>query len=207
MDPKFKTSFIPKQEIRTMGTRPPSGFRFSILSIIAMVALVASVVLSVSVFLYQKSLVKSINNMNAELVAARSNFEPNFINEMIKLDKRLEMVKSLINNHQAVTIFFDLLEQKTLQSLRFTSFEYSSNAGGALAVTLKGEASNFSSVALQSDVFDAEPKLENPIFSGLGLDDGGNVNFEFKSNLKKSDFLYKQTLEKTKEIKTDNLDI
>lgn len=200
MDPKFKTSFIPKQEIRTVGTRPTYGFRYSMLSIIGFVFLFVSMVLAVSVFFYQKTLVKDIENMNAELVATRNRFEPSLISEMLKLDKRLEMVKSLLNNHQATTLVFDLLEQKTLKSIRFTNLQYIANPLGSLSIDLKGEASNFSAVALQSDIFGSEPKLSSPVFSGLNLDEKGSIKFDFKANLNKLDFLYKEILEKIENV-------
>ncbi len=200
MDPKFKTSFIPKQEIRTMGTRPASGFRYSMLSIVGFVLFFISVALAISVFLYQKTLIKNIDTMNAELVATRNKFEPSLISEMLKIDKRLETTKGLLNSHQAATLVFGLLEQKTLKSIRFTSFQYSTSPTGLLTIDLKGEASNFSAIALQSDVFDAEPKLLDPAFSGLNLDEKGSVEFDFKASLNKSDFLYKEVLDRVKNV-------
>lgn len=193
MDPKFKTSFIPKQEVIATSGRGPVGYRYSVFAVIAITAFVVSLVLAVGVFFFQKSLVKKVEEMNVKLVAYKESFEPNFIQELIDTDRRVEAAKELINKHNVISPLFTLLESKTLEGVRFTSLDFSIEPNGQPSVSLNGEALGFFAIALQSDEFAAEPKIKNPLFSGLDLDEKGNAKFNFKSSLDGEAFLYKNT--------------
>jgi hypothetical protein len=190
METKFKTSFIPKQENITTATRHADDFRLSILSIIAIVLFIASVGLSVWVFLYQRSLVTSINRMNAELIGLRNSFEPAFIDSLIRLDSRIESSKKILASHNSLNHVLALLEEQTLEDVRFETMEYVYE-GGKMSISMTGEARNFLTVASQSDLWSGERRIVNPIFNNLDLDDRRFAQFNFKSPLETSLFLYK----------------
>jgi hypothetical protein len=198
MDPKFKTSFIPKQEVMTSGGRPVSGFRFSLIAIIATALFSISVILSVMVFFYQKSLVNQIKKMNAELVASRNSFDPKFVQDLIGLDKRIEVSKKLLDKHLVITPLFAMLESKTLKGVRFNNLDFKLNSVGTPSLDMNGEASNFSAVALQSDIFSADSVVKNPVFSSLNLDESGIVKFVFKGKLDGESLLYKNFIKSNK---------
>jgi hypothetical protein len=185
------------------GGLPRTGSRFSILSIIALSAFMVAVVLAIIVFIYQRSLVQSVNKMNAELVAARTSFEPGFIDELIKLDRRISAAEEVVAKHTVTTPIFNLLENETLQGIRFVNLDYTVDAKGQPSIDMKGEAVNFLAIALQSDVFGADRKIKNPVFGGLNLDDKGIANFNFKGDLDSSAFLYKNVVEAAEGTSTD----
>lgn len=194
MDQKFQTSFIPKQEVIISDGRQGGGFRFSFFSIIAVVIFTISVILSIAVFIYQKTLVGTINSINAELVAARSSLEPSFIQELVTLDHRIESAKNLINKHNVITPIFAMLENETLRGVRFSSFSYTLDSKGQPTIELNGEAANLYSIALQSDVFNSDSKIKNPAFSSLNVEDNGVAKFNFKGSLDGQLFLYKNLI-------------
>ena len=99
------------------------------------------------------------------------------IAELKRLDTRLDTLDGLLKNHIAFSNFFSLLSNETLQSIRFTRFEYSYESVDGPVVRLAGRASGYSSVALQSDVFGKSKYFHNPIFSDMTLDNEGNVIF------------------------------
>src|SRR3989344_3249535 len=194
MDSKFRTSFIPKQEVALSSGRGESNFRFSLFSIIAIIIFTIAVILAIGVFIYQKTLVNNINAMNAELVAARASFEPSFVTELVTLDRRIESAKTLINKHNVVSPIFSILEAETVQGVRFKSLNYSTDSKGQPTLELNGEAVSFYAIALQSDTFNAESRIKNPVFSALNLDDKGVAKFNFKGGLDSSAFLYKNVI-------------
>ncbi len=187
-----------------MSGRAPSGLRFSVLAIVAVILFSASVILSVAVFVYQKSLVGQVNKINAELITMKSSFEESLIDELIRLDKRIEAAKLLLSKHRVTVPFFDLLEKSTLQGVRFSNLEISADAKGVLTVEMDGQAISFNSIALQSDVFGAEPKMRVPSFSGVNVDEKGNAKFSFKASLDEKSFLYRSLIKpKTEPVKTN----
>lgn len=178
-----------------MGRRLETGSRFSALAIIAVLVLTISVILAIGVFIYQKNLAGDINNMNAQLVAARSSLEPAFVQELITIDKRIESAKSLLNQHNVVTPVFNFLEKETLQGVRFSSFNYTLDSKNQPNIELNGEAANFNAIALQADVFNTNNAIKNPVFGNLNTDDKGVAKFNFKSTLDSSAFLYKNIID------------
>ncbi len=181
MEPRFATSFIPKQPI---GQAPQKPSRLvSIFSLAALIVFLASAALALSTFLYERLLELSISRKSASLARAEEAFEPALIQELSRLDARLKVSRELLNGHVALSAFFELLGRLTLKSVRFTTFGYSLSADGTPTATMRGEAESFSAIALQSDVFAKSRFIRDPIFSNLTLNQAGNVVFDFSASI------------------------
>lgn len=193
MEPRFQTSFIPKKPLSPDtrgGTHRVIGF-FSLGSLIIFVSVLA---LSVGVFLYQQFLLQNISSMKRSLDRARAAFEPALIEELKRLDSRIEMAKKLLGVHAAATPIFRLLELNTLQNVRFSDFNYAASGGETVSVTMKGEARSFSALALQADLLASRREIRDPVFSNLTPDKGGLVGFSFFGNIDPRVVLYQSTL-------------
>ena len=107
---------------------------------------------------------------------------------------RIKSAQELVDGHLALSSFFDFLEQATLKSVGYSSFQYS-NKDGKLEATLSGMAPNYASVALQRDGLSLETENKGRLSSfsigGYKLDENGNVSFTLKTALNPSLFLYK----------------
>lgn len=177
MAEQFQTSFIPKKTFDVGPAPKPAGSSVSaVISFIAIIMLVLSVVSAAGAFLYERFLLTSIKNKEATLERAKSAFEPELIRELSRVDAKFTIGKSLLDHHVAPSGLLDLLEDVTLESVRFTSFSYLSDPEG-IHVVMQGEARSFASVALQSDELGRNRSLRDTAFSGLTLDERGNVQF------------------------------
>lgn len=191
---QLHTSFIPK---RPQVLAPESGAArkpANLYAISALVLFLLSAALSGAVFAYRVYLVRAISAMDLSLAAARKSFEPEFINEASRLHARIEAAKQLFAQHRAPSLIFDLLEKKTLESVRFRDFSFDARTQNAALLSLTGEAQSFNAVALQSDVFGADPIFQNPVFSNFALNERGNVVFNFRTSLDLDRILYRETL-------------
>ncbi len=197
MDTKFQTSFIPKKSLTNEQTRPHSD-SVSIFLIISIIVFVLALATAGGVFAYKKILIKSIADMNVSLVAARNSFEPTFIDNANALNKRIEAAKKLLNSHTVVTPIFDFLENDTLATVKFDTFSYDLRDNGTSFLVISGQAKNFSSIALQSDIFGKEKFIKNPVFSDLNPDQNGNIVFKFNSSLDPTFVSYKNSLKSKK---------
>ena len=178
MAEQFQTSFIPKKTFDVGPAPKATGSSVSaILSFIAVIALVLSIVSAAGVFLYERFLITSIKNKEETLERAKSAFEPELIRELSRIDSKFTIGEELLNDHTAPSGLLDLLEDVTLETVRFTNFSYLADAGGELRISMQGEARSFASVALQSDEFGRNRSLRDTAFSGLTLDEVGNVQF------------------------------
>ncbi len=177
MAEQFQTSFIPKKtfDVGTPAPKKASSIQ-GLLSFIAIVFFILSLVGAGGVFLYGRFLISSIDSKKASLEKAKNAFEPELIRELSQLDAKLRTAQKLLNAHIAPSGLFDLLEEVTLSTVRFNSFSFVTTEEG-LRVSMQGEATSFSSVALQSDEFAKNRSIREPVFSGLTLDARGNVQF------------------------------
>jgi len=193
MDTKFQTSFIPKKALNetTGHSRPES---VSVFLIIGVIIFILGLAASGGVFAYKKILIKSIAGMNGRLAQAKNSFEPESIEKWNRLNKRIEASKKLLTSHTVVSTVFELLENATLATVKFNSFNYDLRDGGVSSISLAGEAKNFSSVALQSDIFGQEKYIKNPVFSDLNPDQSGNIVFKFNASLDPNLVSYKKNL-------------
>ncbi|MBI2476468.1 MAG: hypothetical protein HYV67_04485 [Candidatus Taylorbacteria bacterium] len=193
MDTKFQTSFIPKKSL-AQGLNYARPEAVSVTLLIAIILFMLTLAAAGGVFAYKKVLVGRINDMNARLAQARNSFEPDLIEQLNKLNKRIISANKIVASHTAVSPIFDLLENDTLATVRFNSFSYDLKDSGAASLTMTGEAVNFSSVALQSDIFGQEKHIKNPVFSDLNPNQSGNIVFKFSGAVDPALIAYKNSL-------------
>lgn len=187
MEPKFKTSFIPRKSLEE-STAPKKksgrgGIGMGIGSLASLIIFLTALGGSAGLFLYKQYLETSIDEKRQTLQRAREAFQPALIRELTRLDTRIQAVKSVIDNHVTPSSIFGLLEQVTLENVRYTSLSYSRDESGDVTISMEGQAKNFSAVALQSDAYGEEGFILEPIVSDLDLDDSGNVKFKIRTTL------------------------
>ncbi len=179
MEPQFRTSFIPKQSIAQPAAGPSRVMSFVTLA--ALVVFLLSLSLALSAFLYEQFLKASIARKGESLARAEAAFDPALLQELTRLDARINAADVLLGKHVAVSVLFKFLEEGTLSSVRFNTFSYTETADNRVTLSMKGEASSFAAVALQSDVLGKSRYIREPIFSNLTLNQEGNVVFDFIS--------------------------
>ena len=195
MEPKFQKSFIPKESLAGSVTKVRRvGGVVGIMTLLSLVIFIISIALSGGVFLYQQYLQRSIENKKDSIDRARAAFEPSLIRDLSRLDARIESAKEILSTHLAPSTVFSLLEDLTLQNVRFTNFSYEATDGGIGKLKLRGIARSFNAIAQQSNLIGASIVVHDPIFSNLGLDDKGNVTFDFTATVDARLLSYKEQI-------------
>ena len=180
MEPKFRTSFIPKQTLKAAaggGSTRRSGAG-GIISLLALVIVLGAIVLSVALFLYQQLLDSSIDRKAETLERARAAFEPALIEELVRLDTRIESAERILDTHIAPSAMFDTLEALTLRSVQFTDFNFTRISNERMSISMSGIAGDFNDIALQADIFGKNKIIKEPKFSDLNLDQAGRAVFK-----------------------------
>ncbi len=184
MEPKFKTSFIPKQSLESSVApqrAPRKRVGLGLGSFISLIVFLAAVGLSAGLFLYERYLTESIATKKDTLERARDAFQPALIRELTRLDTRIQAAKEILELHVAPSAIFGILEQVTLESVRYDSFDYS-NDNGFPTISMAGVATDFEAVALQSDAYGENNFLIEPVVSDLDSDEG-TITFAFKASV------------------------
>lgn len=195
MDQNFQTSFIPKKPI--VEDRPRSGKPVGFILVISVLIFLSMVASAGGVYFYKSIVTKNIADMENNLNIAKNRFEPSKITQLQVLDKRLKASNEILAKHIAVSPIFKALSEITMKSVRYTKFGYDvgSSKEARIVIKLSGQASRYSSVALQSDLFKKNKNLIDPVFSNLALDDKGNVLFDLEFSVDPHFVDYKQTVE------------
>lgn len=154
---------------------------FDLFILIGIVIFVASATLAAGVFLYSQYLSTSANSKLEQLERAKQAFEPSLIQDLTRLDSRMRAANTILEGHVAPTTLFHLLEQLTLQTVAFSSFDFSSSADD-LTLVMKGLAQSVNSIALQADLLAKSGVISNPIFSNINRQVNG-VNFDFTADV------------------------
>lgn len=183
MEPKFQSSFIPKGPITS--AIPNSSVRQrsqdkGLFYFLSLIIFSVSVILALGVFGYKFYLKYSIAQMGADLENARATLQPEVIGELTRLDNRIISSRELITKHLILSPLFKFLELSTPKTVRFTDFNFLKTPQG-LELSISGEARGYAVLALQAEILDKSQYFKNSIFSNLGLNEKGDVNFTLKT--------------------------
>ncbi len=194
METGIKSSFIPQDAVVSQAPRAMGRTGFAdLLILIAIVFLVASLALGAGVFLYDQYLQTSSTAKLQQLERARQAFEPSLIQELTRLDDRMHAASAILDGHIAPTIFFNILEQLTLQTVAFNSLTFQGNDAQNMTITMDGIARSVNSIALQADNLSKSGAITSPLFSNIDRRLDG-VNFNLTAKINPTSINYSQLL-------------
>ena len=196
----LQTSFVPKHEGVTIpavthGSTGPSSSAssnldrgFSLFSAVGFALFGLSLLLYGGAFAYHYLLMDQINrpcDPNADtgcglretLANDKRELQINQIIRYSRLDTKMKVAASIINSHRSVVPLLDALQQFTLQNIRFEKFDLSDKA-----LTIDGVAVGYDDLAVQqkalgTEVAPGKTLFKDVVFSNIGLNDKGGVNF------------------------------
>lgn len=215
MDKRNKISFIPQKPISRKVQKPSRPVSLAVAVSFSVFFLTFAVY--GGMFFYNNNLKKLIENKQEDLKSAKEKLDPdNTIERAQEFQKKIDDVKGILGSHISASAVFGLLEDITLKSIFFSSFEFTADEGVSIqnsenavndtpsrfTVSLDGVAPNYSSVAYQSDVIKKEIKENNRIesfsISNVSLNDTGSVLFKLEMDIVPSFLSYKSTINQDK---------
>ena len=192
MESGIQSSFIPKDaSAPTPLPRRREGGLSEVFILIAVVLLVASAALAGAVFLYQEYVGSSATSKVTQLQRAQAAFEPSLIQQITRLDDRMQSAEVILTHHIAPSSFFNALEQSTLSTVAFQSLDFQAGDAQHLSLKMVGIAQGVNSIALEGDLFSKNGVITNPIFSDISRQADG-VHFTLTAILNPSAINYIQ---------------
>jgi hypothetical protein len=171
----FQSSFIPKGPVtQQVFKKKKTGF----VGYLIILIFILSIVGAVGVYLYKGMVQTEVQNLEAQLAEAEKNIDKQTINEMVQFDKKLGLIQNIVSKHKIISSFLATLASSTVTTVQFTEFSYGSLKEGELSISLKGNTTDYASVALQESVFSQNKYFKSLTFSNLNLSTGGKVNFD-----------------------------
>ena len=197
MEVKMQTSFIPKKPVVES---QPSGSGVSLFLLLSIILFIVVVALAGGVWLWQKSLAGQIVKDKQSLVDAKDSYQEGTINPLIRLNDRIEVSKTLLANHLAVSPVFTLLEKNVLKNIRLKSLKFSYTGADKININLSGTAANYDALSKQSDAFGSDTLrgfISQPVISNFNPTADGSVSFDFTALVYSKLVSYANTLGNT----------
>lgn len=188
MDPQVGASFIPKKPL-VGESRRRSGM-FGLVMFVSIMVFIISLVAAGATVLYVQYLKGALVSKSESLTRSQEAIGPAAIQDLIRLDDRINQSKALLSKHVAISAIFDFLSAQTLEKVQFTDFEYAAGEKGVATIRLSGVADSFSTIALQSDQFGASKTLKDVIFSNIVIAESGSVSFSVSAGVDPTLTLY-----------------
>ncbi len=136
-------------------------------------------------------MVKSqLDDLKNQLVEAEKNLDRETVKNMSDFSKRLNFAKNIVSNHVVVSNFLNHLASSTVGTVYYSDFAYDTSSPQGVAVSMKGLANSYSSVALQESVFLKDKYFRKVNFSNLALTDKGMVSFDLSVIIDKEAISY-----------------
>ena len=190
MESRFQTSFIPK---KPMVNEPSRKVRVvNLFALLGTLIFLITAAGAAGIFFYGTYLEKSIASSKVTIDSEKSALDPELVKQIVRLDNRIKTARKLIDNHLATSHFFDQIAGVTLPSVRFKSFKFSFLGKDKVTVSMAGQATGFTAIALQSDVLNNANFFTSPIISGLNLEGGGTVSFDFSAGVDSAALFFKK---------------
>lgn len=203
METKFQTSFIPKKPLPSTGgvsmglggaisspKRPPHRPNSLFLSF-ATLLFIVSLAAAGGMYGWKSVMLSQQASLQKQLADREKQFNPDLIEELKRVNIKIDLARQLMTNHLALSNIFDIIGRFTVNRVRFTSLDLTTptQQSGDIKLTMRGYGSGFSAVAYQSDVlgqleqYGLRKIVKNPIISGPALGDSGLVSFDFSASI------------------------
>lgn len=197
METNVQPSFIPKKPVSQQGPKPIRNTSF--FSIIATVLFITALVLAVGVFGYKYFLNKSIEGKQADLQTELDKFNRKDVDELSRLETRLNTASDLLKKHFSTRYFLTMLGNATLKNIEYDTMSLTTNESQKAILLLQGIAQNFTAVALQLDELkrpdsDNPKYFKDPMIVNPNLDEDGNVTFNVTANIDMNALTYATAL-------------
>jgi len=93
--------------------------------------------------------------------------------EIEAADAKIKLAEAIYQSHSVRSPLLIFLEESTLPGVAYSGFSY--DEGGVIAMS--GTATDYETIAQQSDIFSSDPDVADHIFSGFQLAEDGHVRF------------------------------
>lgn len=181
LPPTIPTSFVPQSAANTTRRRRVdfvSAFNFLALGIF-----LVTLGLAVGVFLYSGVLSAQLNSKNEDLANNRKKIDTTLAHSFVRLHDRLASGQQLLDNHVALSNFFDTLGTVLPTTVRFSALHVSAGEQGKITIDGSGVAKNFNALAFASAEFARTGSIKDAIFSRLVVNKDNSVSFSLTASV------------------------
>ena len=166
--------------------RPP--IEFTVLAKIGLGLIAGALVLGGGVYFWKYSLIRQVESFNEELQNLTSQRDMSLESRLKDLNGVLEVFKDILDEHRYWSLVFKILEDKTLNSVTFKSFDGDETNNEFF---LSGVAPSYGVLARQVKIFEDSPNVSAVSSSNISVSENGQIKFSIKINFSRDLILKK----------------
>lgn len=180
-------SLIPKKEKYSRSLPRFVSFRgpqleLSALAKLGLMLVAAAGLVSAGLYFWKYNLNKQAASFNTELQRLTGQRDMSLELRLNNLNSILEVFKNILDDHRYWSLVFKTLEEKTLNTVTFKSFD-GDDADSVFLLT--GRAPSYGVLAQQIKIFEDTPQIVSVKASNIGLAEDGRVDFTLAVNFSK----------------------
>ena len=161
-----QSSFIPKRN-SGISKRQPRQSTFFVLGIISFACLIAAPTASAAVYAYQLYVTKQFDASVKSLDQAITKFSDADINRVIEYNKRLAIIKHIVDSHISINRALEVLEANTAQSVAFNSLDIKRSSADTLTVKSDIITDSVDAAVFQRKTYTDLKSLASSTFEGV----------------------------------------
>lgn len=142
-------------------------------------------------FFYGNSLKAQLREAQNQIEGLNKQRDMDFEKKVVSLEKSLNSLKAILNNHSYWSNVFSELGKLTIPQVSFSDFSGTMGKDGSIDVSLSGSAGGYTYLAKQMVSFGQEKLVHSIEVSGITLNTAGGIDFSLKVNFLK-DIVVKQ---------------
>jgi hypothetical protein len=154
------------------------------------------------VYAWKSVTLSSQVDLKQQLVERQKQFKPDLIEELKRVNVKIDVSKKLMANHLAISNIFAIISQMATERVRFTSLDVTAPGAQSndIKVSMNGVGADLSAVAFQSDVmgqldqYGLRKIVKNPILSDPTLETSGLVSFGLSASIDPSTLSYASSI-------------
>jgi hypothetical protein len=125
---------------------------------------------------------KKVTNLNTSLQQITGQRDAALESRLENLNTVLEVFKTVLDDHRYWSLFFKVLEEKTLNTITFKAFEGDDTK---TSVIMSGSAPSYGALAQQVKILENTQGIASVLASNMELSEIGRVNFDMEITFSK----------------------
>ncbi len=165
-------SFIPKPNT-VKAARRSVARQLYVFTIVAYALMIAALLATAGVFLYQRYTVSVLKDVVTRYEAATQDFDVEAMQDVTELDTQLVLAQQLFSGTLSIPTIFEIIEDATIDTVQFNNVTLAREAGNTIALEASVTTNSFDSVLFQRRMYEGADRLKTVELNDVAIEFAG----------------------------------
>lgn len=193
MPEEFNKNFIPQKRVDPRRAGLKIYDTVDSFTALALILFSTAILFVGGIFASRMFVGNQITSLQEVVTHLSSNFNPIEVDELVRLDRKVQAASIVLKEHTSITDIRDFLEEHTQSRVQIQSYvfeEKTTEGSQQKTITITGEALNYNTLANQQTIFENDSDIVSVSFTDMNPTETGFVEFTAHLLLTDSAFAY-----------------